>query len=675
MIKINKIKIANFRSFKNEGNILDSLSGINVFVGKNNVGKTNILRAIYLFFNPESYDILKDRNMIKQLTAGQSRDPKITIDIEDDEIIKGSVLKYSISCNLNSSRTNGELYTVSSRSKDVKLKLNSTSKIRDYIKKHIKCIYLSTTDEDIEAQTNALIDDLILEYFKKQNKEIKDTISRFEAQYKVLMKTFESNIGQIENNLAAHFTGMKDMGVTPKLIINSSREITGFLLENIKLQLDDAYVQDIGNKGAGIQRASLIMLSLFLLNEIYKKQNKVILLDEPEAYLYPLLVKRIKGTLEENVVNSSGFQMFVTSHSREFLSEINNSVYSFHYLTQKREMKEYQRSKNDSEVNKFSVIQPFDRKNRYEVLKNYGLLDEVNDYPYVIVCEGETDKNYLMHILRDKEDIPQIRFEKYTGSISGKELDLKYDYIGKGAKAIPNILVYLEKISNVPRKVLVLLDGDQEGKEVEKKIKPAEFHNLEVKVFILPDGKTIEDVVFTKEDFINRVLQYSDTLSAAKYRPLFEEVINSKQDNKSVIAVTEAFIVGNNISGERMPRIKSVISQNLEDVEVQSDWIMPIMDEFFYKDYIEAYEQTIPTTVVHVLKSQTKGLSIQEITQIMIDQDLYSFATKNPNNVVNKAVQRHCDSPNVADAAKDILFHKELSETGEEIFYLLTDTE
>lgn len=111
------------------------------------------------------------------------------------------------------------------------------------------------------------------------------------------MQIFADNINNIETSLSEQFSGMKDMGVTPKLSINKSREITEFLLENIKLQLDDSYIQDIGNKGAGVQRASLIMLSLFLLNEIYAKENKIILLDEPEAFLYPLLVKKVKECL------------------------------------------------------------------------------------------------------------------------------------------------------------------------------------------------------------------------------------------------------------------------------------------------------------------------------------------------------------------------------------------
>ena len=51
MIKVTGIEIRNFRSYKDRENIVTGIKDLNIVVGKNNVGKTNILRAIYLFFN------------------------------------------------------------------------------------------------------------------------------------------------------------------------------------------------------------------------------------------------------------------------------------------------------------------------------------------------------------------------------------------------------------------------------------------------------------------------------------------------------------------------------------------------------------------------------------------------------------------------------------------------
>ena len=52
MINIESISISNFRSFKEKkfSKNLKQLTSMNIFTGKNNAGKTNILRAIHLFF-------------------------------------------------------------------------------------------------------------------------------------------------------------------------------------------------------------------------------------------------------------------------------------------------------------------------------------------------------------------------------------------------------------------------------------------------------------------------------------------------------------------------------------------------------------------------------------------------------------------------------------------------
>lgn len=584
MIQIQEIAITNFRSFKSSDNVLKKLNRINVMVGKNNVGKTNVLRAVYLFFNPETYDVSSDRNIIKQLTGGSAKDPRITISVIDDELISGIEKKYKITCDLNKiNAVRSPIYFINSKEPEVKAKFKNSNAIRDYLSGHLKCVYLSTTDADIESQTEALINDLILRYFKKKNTAIRVTIEDFEKQYNELIKTFESNIETIEKSLSNQFDGMEDMGVLPKLSISKNTDITKFLLENIKLQLDDTYIQDIGNKGAGVQRASLIMLSLYLLDEIYTKENKLVLLDEPEAFLYPLLVERIKSALEEKATQKKTFQMFLTSHSRDLLKEINNDIYTFNYIYQKSEEKEYSRSKNGIEVNKYSVIEPFNRKNKYEVLKNYGLLDEINDYEYVIICEGETDKNYLSKILCNENDIPQIRWSKYSSvDMNGRQLELPYDFVGKGAGSVLHNLAYLDKISNVHRKVFVLLDGDKAGKDEAKKICKNKFENCEIKLMVLPDNMQIEDMVYDKEDYVNQVLACESAMKP--HSTNFMNVITSLTGKKSVVEQTAQFIEGNAISGTSIEKIKMLISQDLGTVTIKDDWILSELKDFFYND-------------------------------------------------------------------------------------------
>jgi len=48
-MRIAKIKIKNFRNYKDETSI--NLSDLTVFIGKNDVGKSTVLEALDIFFN------------------------------------------------------------------------------------------------------------------------------------------------------------------------------------------------------------------------------------------------------------------------------------------------------------------------------------------------------------------------------------------------------------------------------------------------------------------------------------------------------------------------------------------------------------------------------------------------------------------------------------------------
>lgn len=568
-IIIKKVIISNFRSFKNSCNSIDEINNLNMFTGKNNAGKTNILRAINLFFNPSNYNPQIDMNAIKKITGGASKHPKIEIKFEENQKGQKSLL-YTIVLDLNQEKDYYKLKGKKSISK-----LSSSKKISDYLAKNFKCVYLSTTDEEITEQAYKVVNDMILQYYKKRNKAIRSTIENFENQYKTLISTFESNISDLEQEISEQFAIFKssNIKIEPQLKIESNTNVSDFLLENIKLELDDAYSQAINAKGAGIQRTSLILLTFFLLNQIYTNTNKIILLDEPEAFLYPLIIGELKNSIEKSIKENEKSQIFLTSHSREFIPEINNEDYSFYNIDQILEAVEYSRSKNDRDINKYSTINKFDKKIKNEVLKNYGLLDDIDDYEDIIVCEGMTDKNYLVKILEEKDFRPQIRFQRYSDDI--KEFD--YSAFPKGASSVVPILIYLDRISNVNRRVFVLLDGDEEGMKVARQIKQKEYKNLTIKKYVIPDKKEIEDIVFLKEDFIDRICTFSKELGTNKKS--YSEAVSKRE--VSVIRSTKDFIVGNGIT-EDVQNLKRLISSNLEQVKIQKEPLLSELESFFY---------------------------------------------------------------------------------------------
>ena len=86
LIKIVKITISRFRSILNLDIPISNENNMIAICGKNNVGKTNTLRAINLFFNPNDFEQEIDIPRIKHATGGQSVYPKIEITFYDSEV-------------------------------------------------------------------------------------------------------------------------------------------------------------------------------------------------------------------------------------------------------------------------------------------------------------------------------------------------------------------------------------------------------------------------------------------------------------------------------------------------------------------------------------------------------------------------------------------------------------
>ena len=62
---VNKIKIKKFRNYDDLEMIFEN--GINYLFGKNGVGKTNLIEAIYYVSNLESFRTNDDKDLIKDL--------------------------------------------------------------------------------------------------------------------------------------------------------------------------------------------------------------------------------------------------------------------------------------------------------------------------------------------------------------------------------------------------------------------------------------------------------------------------------------------------------------------------------------------------------------------------------------------------------------------------------
>lgn len=151
--------------------------------------------------------------------------------------------------------------------------------------------------------------------------------------------------------------------------------------------------------------------------------------------------------------------------------------------------------------------------------------------------------------------------------------------MGRGASSILPILVYLEKISDIKRKVFVLLDGDDEGTRVYGQIKDREYRNLNIKKFLISNGREIEDMVFSKEDFTSSVL---DIVSDIKSKEVeYRKIMSCVGDDESFIQQSEKFIDINRLDNVNIKFIKHQLSINLDDKSLNDTWILSELRDFF----------------------------------------------------------------------------------------------
>ena len=89
--RISKVLIHNYRSIKNLGLVIPKDRGPIIICGANNVGKTNFLRAVNLFFNETDFKASNDIPYeIVEATRGAGYKTTISVDFIDSQT-KGKV--------------------------------------------------------------------------------------------------------------------------------------------------------------------------------------------------------------------------------------------------------------------------------------------------------------------------------------------------------------------------------------------------------------------------------------------------------------------------------------------------------------------------------------------------------------------------------------------------------
>lgn len=398
-MRIDGIKITNYRSFDETGIDLNDFGNVNVFIGKNNSGKSNIIRFIsqlhqfthnksnvppFLhedYFQHEnqrsiSFSILHKVNKtlnnlylpydsINSLLARQKEvfieyaasDPERTkyeISPSNYEWFKSILptnpsevdrLKNEILH--NNRETNSETI--------FKGLYDAVIKNRDLIKKEI---YLINNYRKIEK--NSSVKESDSEYLNTlfNGGNFVQEINKFKSPKARDRKTEKEKFLKIE-------TFIKDILNTPEYNINIDRDESEVSLSDMPLN----------NLGTGIHQLLILAISVTIL------ENCIFCIEEPEIFLHPEIQKKFI-----NYIMQTNNQYFITTHSSSF---INIEGINLYHVT------------NNGKKSNINRVPGIHGKNK--ILDDLGYkASDIFQSNYLLWVEGPTDRIYINHWIKTK---------------------------------------------------------------------------------------------------------------------------------------------------------------------------------------------------------------------------------------------------------------------------------
>lgn len=500
-MKIQSISIKRFRSIMNLNLKIDELNYLITICGANNSGKTNVLRALEIFFKPHKYNASIDAPNHKfNGSRGQSVYPELTIHFIENE--NSYLIKREFDLNglkQTSGKNNQEII--------------KEERLNTFLNK-FAFFYLPAININFPELVNDLIEEIYdLEYEKARFTGLK-------AELKKGFDDYTKGTIDVLNNLASDINPIfKEFNENWEVGFEFSSDVRKFrdLISNdIEFYFNDKTNRSIDSKGSGLQRLGYILMHSKLIDKI-KNKNIILLIDEPDIYLHNGLQIKLKNHL---VSLSKKAQIIITTHSKTFIDsyQLRNT---FLLDIKIDEATHYKRAGKDFyPVN--TILIDIEQVNGNKKIKEY-LGIESDDYEllqdYNILVEGNCDKKYIEEFAKFFSlEIPNIISTNGVTNIE-KHLDF-YNafYFNKPYKP----------------KILVLYDNDKAGREtynhVEKKISSNIFKDLIIEQDFTPNylGEKPE-IIKVKNNLVNQNFEIEDFIYPEILTKLCNDILSKRE--------------------------------------------------------------------------------------------------------------------------------------------------
>ncbi|MFQ3848294.1 AAA family ATPase [Staphylococcus shinii] len=571
-MKISDVYIENFRSIS-EAKL--NLSNYSVVFGKNNEGKSNIMKAIYRAWNiigdfsTYSYTSIRLRHKKNGFrikyngTAFSNTNKEIEDDITIDSKNKSKIITIGLYFNLTSEEKVKLNRLMKSKTKItdkiyVEVKYDESLFYNCKIKLNINGRFLMSP-ENIHASVAFIIENFGIDYIPSIRTEetateivqnaVKERLKdlRFREEYNEAIslvnelqdQELKKLSSQIEPDLKRYLKNITSIEVVS---LRNDRPVINYgYSRDIDIHIDDGRLTSIKNKGDGIK--SLIALSILQTSE---SSNRLLMIDEPEAHLHSGAIRELKSKIKNDTLNH---QTLICSHHQIFVDR--NQITNNKIL-------------NKGRIQENTNI----RKIRSEL--GVSLSENLLSSELVLLVEGDTDK-YIVEEFISKNN-PKLKSYIDDGR-----------FFIDSIQGVRNLSTRVSIYEAGLCKIICLLDNDDATKDINK-----EESGSETEYFYIPrlDKKEAEIEDIFEEDFIFKVVEKVFGIKEAIKR---KGIIGDFKFTKGLKKLIDSYR-GKTLEKADENMFKWAVVKELQDQET-----LPIKKEYkiFLKDIFEEIEKLI----------------------------------------------------------------------------------
>ncbi|WP_110689423.1 ATP-dependent nuclease [Salinicola endophyticus] len=442
-INLKEVRISNYRSIRDEQILL--IGDESTFIGPNNAGKTNALRAISILFG--GYDNL----------YGYDRDEDIPFDRQSK--------KTSIIGNFEIAESEKWFWESIDRLHELQGTTRETNEIS---------LYLYFTD------TSTPVYNFFTNVKRPQDKKadysriLRGLVNEFVSKFQVVYIPSEKSISDLYKTLLAPRLSSKAAAILSSAMkelneeldsinksinetlrasnINKAKvqiEVPGGSLENIIGQFSLAVTDEVKtsylSKGRGLQ-AAIFYASLHWIDERIKEsgQHPVWLIEEPESYMHPELANSSKDMVRDLSKKSISI---VSTHSMQFMPKTAEGIHGFSISSGSTRVDRYMKFEDACNTLKRSLGIRFS--------DYYGLADSN------IFVEGKWDVYIIKQCGRKIQEL------------SGHPLPLLLDSLVIDKEGTTGLSGFIKAVYEHVRKevaAVTLLDGDPAGVKARREL-------------------------------------------------------------------------------------------------------------------------------------------------------------------------------------------------------------